>query len=138
MGFAARGLLPVLADNDNAPETTPRDPRARAALGVPLRRAGEAPLPALRRFHEISGERLLSSVVAVEHGSGEPRWRISVQIAGHPHPHRRDVALLLAQQLALGQGQGPLDVQQRACTVFVRRALSSVERALLARAPHAR
>jgi hypothetical protein len=125
-------LLALLAENDNAQHET-RDPRARAALLSPLRRRGEAPPAACRKFHTVNGDRVLASSIAIEHFGAAPRWRISVALWGRSNAERRDVASLLAQHLALAVGQGPLEIEMGPSTWFVRRALTSAERALLGR-----
>ncbi len=135
MNAAAR-IVDLLAENDNALDDTGvlgSSPRARVALAAPLTRAGEIPAPACRRFHTVGGERVLSSIVAVEQFGGAPRWRASVTIWGRSNAERRELAQLLAQKLLSGLGSGELVIEQRASVTFVRRALSSRERAVLAK-----
>lgn len=122
-------LLAQLAENDNAQSET-RDPRARAALLSPVRERQAAPA-ACRKHHTVGGERVLASTVAVERVGGVARWRISVALWGRSNQERRDVALLLAQHLALAVGQGPLEIEVGTSTWFVRRALTQAERLLL-------
>jgi hypothetical protein len=133
---AAARLLDILAENDNALDDTgvlASSPRARIALSAPLASPDAVPPPACRKFHDVGGERLLSSIVAVEQFGGAPRWRASVTIWGRPNAERREIALLLGHQLLSGLGSGEIVVEQRASVTFVRRALSSRERAVLAK-----
>ncbi|MGZ3448530.1 MAG: hypothetical protein ACXVEF_02970 [Polyangiales bacterium] len=123
-------LLAQLAENDNAQSET-RDPRARAALLSPLKKRGEAPSAACRKFHTVGGDRVLASTMAVEQIGGTARWRVSVALWGRSTAERRDVASLLAQHLALAVGQGPLEIEVGPSTWFVRRALTMAERTLM-------
>lgn len=137
MSASAAPLLDLLAENDNAIDDAgvlSSSPRARVALGAPLTSPGAVPVAACRRHHELGGERVLTSIVAVEHFGGTARWRASVTIWGRPTRERTQVALLLARQLLSGLGCGAIDVEQRASVTIVRRSLSPRERAVLARA----
>lgn len=132
---AAR-VLDVLAENDNALDDTgvlASSPRARIALNAPLTRADQVPAAPCRKFHNVAGERLFSSIVAVEQYDGAPRWRVSVTLWGRGNAERRELALLLAQQLLSGLGAGAISVEQGPSVTMVRRALSPRERAVLAK-----
>lgn len=129
-------VLDLLAANDNALDDSgllSSCPRARVALSSPLASAGAVPPAACRRHHDVGGERLFSSIVAVEQFGGAPRWRVSVTTWGKPTGERRELALVLARQLLSGLGAGKYDVEQRASVTLVRRPLSPRERAVLAR-----
>lgn len=133
---AAARLVDLLAENDNAHDgcgALGSSPRARAALAAPLTRPHAVPAAACRRFHTLGGERVLSSIVAVEQFHGAPRWRASVTIWGRSTAERRELALVLAQKLLSGFGSGEIAIEQRASVTFVRRALSFGERVVLAK-----
>jgi hypothetical protein len=129
-------VLDLLAANDNAVDddgVLTSDPRARTALSSPLTHREAIPPAACRRHHDVSGERLFSSIVCVEQFDGAPRWRVSVTLWGRPTNERRDLAMMLARQVLSGLGTGAFTVEQRASVTLVRRALSPRERAVLAR-----
>lgn len=135
---AARPLpvLALLAANDNAVDddgVLGSNPRARAAIAAPLQGADALPPASCRRWHEIRGERVLSSIVAVEWYGPSPRWRASVTVWGRSNEERREVAELLAQQLLTGLGTGATTIEQSASTTIIRRRLSPRERAAVTR-----
>src|SRR5688572_26295753 len=109
MSASAAPLLDLLAENDNSIDDTgllSSSPRARIALSAPLTAPGSVPPAACRSHHELGGERILTSIVAVEHFGGSARWRASVTLWGRPTRERGEVALLLARQLLSGLGTG--------------------------------
>ena len=130
---AARSAPLLLAENDNALDDSgvSSSPRARIALRSPLTREGAVPAPACRAFHEVAGQRLFSSIVAVEQYGGPPCWRASVTLWGRPNEERRELALHLAYELLSGVGIGAFAVEQRGSVTFVRRPLSARERLVL-------
>ena len=135
---AARSLpvLDLLAANDNAVDddgVLGSNPRARAAIAAPLQSSDALPPASCRRWHEIRGERVLSSIVAVEWYGGSPRWRASVTVWGRGDDERHEVAELLAQQLLNGLGDGATTIEQSASTTILRRRLSARERAAVTR-----
>jgi len=135
---AARSLpvLDLLAANDNALDDDGllrSNPRARAAIAAPLHASDALPHASCRRWHEIRGERVLSSIVALEWYGGAPRWRASVTVWGRANDERREVAELLAQQLLSGLGDGATTIEQSASTTILRRRMSPRERAAATR-----
>lgn len=127
------GMTSTVAMNDNAAHPSVGCDRARAALASPLRRTGQVPAPSCRRWHTVRGERVLSSIVAVEHVGGAPTWRASATIWGSITAERRRIALLLTEHLLASVGQGSLSIESHGGTTIARKALTAAEARLLAR-----